>query len=75
VNQGGIALANGLAEALNAPRPEGPVYFHVRRLDPADGRSLWDFYREEAPKELSFQQNRFLVRFSDRVQVWKFLIF
>jgi hypothetical protein len=75
VNQGGMAMANGLAEALNAPRPEGPVYFHVRRLDPADGRMLWDFYREEAPKELSFQQNRFLVRFSDRVQVWKFLIF
>jgi hypothetical protein len=75
VNQGGIAMANGLAEALNAPRPEGPVYFHIYRLDPADGKSLWDFYREEAPKELSFQQNRFLLRFSDRVQVWKFLTF
>jgi hypothetical protein len=73
VNQGGIAMANGLAEALNAPRPEGPVYFHVHRLDPLDGKELWDFYRVEAPNELSFQQNRFLVRFSDRVQVWKFL--
>ncbi len=73
VNQGGIAMANGLAEALNAPRPEGPVYFHVHRLDPLDGKELWDFYRVEAPEELSFQENRFLVRFSDRVQVWKFL--
>ena len=75
VNQGGIAMANGLAEALNAPRPEGPAYFHVHRLDPVDGKELWDFYRQEAPEELSFQQNRFLVRFSDRVQVWKFLTF
>jgi hypothetical protein len=75
VNQGGIAMANGLAEALNAPRPEGPIYFHIRRLDPLDGKSLWDFYREEAPKELGFQQNRFLVHFPDRIQVWKFLIF
>lgn len=75
VNQGGIAMANGLAEALNAPRPEGPVYFHIYRLDPVDGKSLWDFYREEAPKELSFQQDRFLLRFSDRVQVWKFLTY
>jgi hypothetical protein len=75
VNQGGIAMANGLAEALNAPRPEGPVYFHVHRMDPLDGKELWDFYREEAPNELSFQQNRFLVRFSDRVQVWKFLTY
>jgi hypothetical protein len=75
IDQGGIAMAQGLAEALNAPRPEGPVYFHIHRLNPLDGKELWDFYREEAPKELSFQQTRFLVRFADRVQVWKFLTF
>ena len=73
--QGGIAMANGLAEALNAPRPDAPVYFHVYRLDPADGKMLWDFYRADAPAELSFQQNRFLVRFGSDVQVWKFLRF
>jgi hypothetical protein len=73
--QGGIAMANGLAEALNAPRPDAPVYFHIYRLDPADGRILWDFYREEAPAEFSFQQNRFLTRFGSDVQVWKFLTF
>jgi hypothetical protein len=73
VNQGGIALANGLAEALNAPRPDAPTYLHIRRLDPLDGHSLWDFYREESPQEFSFQQNRFLIRLDDRVQVWKFL--
>jgi cytoskeletal protein RodZ len=73
--QGGIAMANGLAEALNAPRPDAPVYFHIYRLDPADGKILWDFYREYAPAEFSFQQNRFLVRFGSDVQVWKFLTF
>jgi outer membrane protein assembly factor BamB len=73
--QGGIALANGLAEALNAPRPDAPVYFHIYRLDPVDGRILWDFYREQAPSEFSFQQNRFLTRFGPDVQVWKFLTF
>jgi hypothetical protein len=73
--KGGIAMANGLAEALNAPRPDAPVYFHLYRLDPADGRILWDFYRTEAPSELSFQQNRFLIRFGPDVQVWKFLTF
>jgi hypothetical protein len=73
VNRGGIAMANGLAEALNAPRPDAPSYFHIYRLDPADGKILWDFYREEAPSEFSFQQNRFLVRFGSDVQVWKFL--
>ena len=71
--QGGIALANGLAEAINAPRPDAPVYFHLYRIDPADGKILWDFYRTEAPAELSFQQNRFLLRFGSDVQAWKFL--
>jgi outer membrane protein assembly factor BamB len=74
-NQGGIAMANGLAEALNAPRPDAPVYFHIYRLDPVDGRILWDFYREEAPAEFSFQQTRFLTRFGSNVEVWKFLTF
>jgi len=73
--QGGIAMANGLAEALQAPRPDAPTYFHIYRLDPADGKILWDFYREYAPAEFSFEQNRFLVRFGTDVQVWKFLTF
>jgi len=73
--QGGIAMANGLAEALNAPRPDAPVYFHIYRLDPADGQALWKFYREEAPADLSFRQNRFMVRFGNEVEVWKFLSF
>jgi hypothetical protein len=47
----------------------------VYRLDPGDGKMLWDFYRADAPAELSFQQNRFLVRFGSDVQVWKFLRF
>ncbi|HEX3718060.1 MAG TPA: hypothetical protein VH595_08835 [Verrucomicrobiae bacterium] len=75
VSRGGIAMANGLAEALNAPRPEGPTYLHIYRLDPVDGHALWDFYRLEGPEELAFQQNRFLIRFSDRVLVYKFLVF
>jgi outer membrane protein assembly factor BamB len=75
VNKGGIAMANGLAEALNAPREEGPIYFHVYRLDPADGKQMWDFYRQERPMELSFDQTRFLIRFSDRVLVYKYLVF
>ena len=73
--QGGVAMAVGLAEALNAPRPEGPAYLHIYRLEPADGKVLWDFYREEIPDELSFSQNRFLLRFGATVEVWKFLSF
>lgn len=74
-NQGGIAMAIGLAEAVNAPRPGAPVYFHIHRLDPATGEEMWDFYREEAPDEEAFQQNWFVLRFGNEVQAWKFLTF
>jgi hypothetical protein len=73
--RGGIAMANGLAEALNAPRQDAPTYFHIYRLDPTNGKILWDFYRQEAPEEFSFQQNRFITRFGDDLQVWRFLTF
>jgi outer membrane protein assembly factor BamB len=75
VQQGGLPMANGLAEALNTPRSEAPVYFRIYRLDPDTGNLLWEFYRDQAPAELSFQQNRFLLRFGNDVQVWKFLSF
>jgi hypothetical protein len=81
LNLGGMGMLRELAESLNAPQQEAPFYFHIYRLDPATGKSLWDFYRiygeypDGSPKELSFQQNRFLIRFTDRVQVWKFLTF
>jgi hypothetical protein len=74
-DQGGIAMAIGLADALNAPRPDAPVYFHVRRLDPATGEVIWDYFREDAPDEMAFQQNWFVLRFGDDVKAWKFLTF
>jgi hypothetical protein len=73
--QGGVALVNGLAEALNSPQQQGTVYFRVYRLDPATGKPLWEFYREAAPGALDFAQNRFLVRFGGEVEVWKYLTF
>jgi hypothetical protein len=73
--QGGVALAVGLAEAVNAPRPEAPVAFHIHRLDPASGEEMWRFFRQEEPDEEAFQQNWFILRFGDEVQAWKYLTF
>lgn len=75
LNRGGSAMLSGLADALNSPRQDEPVYFHIHRLDPETGKELWDFYREDAPEEVDFQQNWFLVRFGDDLQVWKYLTF
>jgi len=73
--QGGVAMAVGLAEAVNAPRPEAPVHFHIYRLDPASGEVLWSFFRAEAPDEEIFQKNWFVLRFGNDVQAWNFLDF
>lgn len=72
---GGGTLFTGLAEAVNAPRPEGPSYFHAYRINPDDGKVMWDFYREELPGDVSFFGNRFLLRFGSKVETWKFLSF
>ncbi|HEY3861663.1 MAG TPA: PQQ-binding-like beta-propeller repeat protein [Verrucomicrobiae bacterium] len=73
--KGGVAMANGLADALGTPGEEAPTYFHIYRIDPASGKILWDFYRTHAPADLDFQQNRFVVRFGSDVEAWKFLTF
>jgi hypothetical protein len=73
--RGGLAMLIGLAEAVNAPRPEAPAYFHIYRLDPASGKVMWDFFRNEAPEEEAFQQNWFVLRFGNEVQAWKFWAF
>ena len=74
-DKGGVAMAVGLAEALNAPRPEAPEYFHIYRLDPASGEVMWEFYRNETPDEEAFQKNWFFLRYGNDVKVWKFLTF
>ena len=70
--RGGIALANGLGDALAAPQ-QGAIYFHIWRLDPQTGAVIWAFSPDQAPDEVSFQENWFVLRFGDEVQAWKFL--
>jgi cytoskeletal protein RodZ len=73
-DQGGIGLANGLANALGQHRPDAPVYLHIFRLDPDTGKPLWKFYREEGSEEEVFQDNWFAVRFGNDVQIFKYLV-
>lgn len=73
VGKGGVGLANGLAEALHTPQQEGPVFFHIYRLDPETGQVMWNLFRNEAPDEQAFQQNWFVLRYGAGVQAWNFL--
>ena len=75
VQQGGLGLAAALGDALNAPPGEGPVYFHLYRMDPATGQALWGLYREQRPQNLAVQGNRILLRFGNDLELFKFLAF
>ena len=75
VQQGGVGLAAALGDALNAPAGEGPVYFHLYRMDPATGEALWGLYREQRPDNVAVQDNRILLRFGADVELFKFLAF
>jgi hypothetical protein len=75
VQQGGLGLAAALGDALNAPPGEGPVYFHLYRMDPATGQALWGLYREQRPRNLAIQGNRILLRFGNDLELFKFLAF
>lgn len=71
--RGGIALANGFAEALNGGHRDVPINFNVRRLDPETGERLWHLFRDDAPQEVVFQQNWFFLRWDDKLQAFSFL--
>ena len=75
VQQGGLGLAAALGDAFDAPPGEGPVYFHLYRMDPATGQALWGLYREQRPRNLALQGNRILLRFGNDLELFKFLAF
>jgi outer membrane protein assembly factor BamB len=75
VEQGGVALAEALGDALDQPRGEGAVYFYLYRLDPATGEAVWSLSREASPRDVVIERNRILLRFGDELQVFKFLAF
>ncbi|HET7626702.1 MAG TPA: PQQ-binding-like beta-propeller repeat protein [Verrucomicrobiae bacterium] len=60
--------------ALN-PQEPAEKFYHLHRLNPADGEPLWDYYQSEWPDHCEAQGNWILLQFPDKVQVLKFLSF
>jgi outer membrane protein assembly factor BamB len=48
-------------------------HFRVRRLDPGDGRELWEYYQPRPPVGISARANRFLLLYPDKLQMVRFL--
>jgi outer membrane protein assembly factor BamB len=49
------------------------TFFNIYRLNPANGKELWNFYAERWPRNTGYFGNRFMLQWKDEVQVLKFL--
>jgi len=58
--------------ALTGTTPH-PPFIHIRRLNPRNGRVMWDYYQERAPLSVQFTGNLIELVFKKEVQVLKFL--
>jgi hypothetical protein len=52
----------------------GP-HLRIRRINPGNGRELWEHYQERAPLEIGFDKNTIRLVFKKEVQVLRFLSF
>lgn len=47
-------------------------HFHLHRINPLNGSSLWHLYEERWPRRMRFQDRWFLLEWDDGVEVWEF---
>ncbi|HTS20063.1 MAG TPA: PQQ-binding-like beta-propeller repeat protein [Verrucomicrobiae bacterium] len=61
--------------ALMTLNARGPVVgtFHLVRLNPRNGKPMWDYSREGSPGAVDFYGNSILFQFNDRLEVLRFL--
>jgi outer membrane protein assembly factor BamB len=50
-------------------------YFRIRRINPKNGRVMWDYYQPRGPLDVKIHENTFQVVLKKEVQVLKFLTF
>lgn len=62
-------------EQLSDMSIQKPPYFRIARIDPKNGRILWEHYQDRVPFDIRFQDNSIELLFKREVQVLKFLAF
>ncbi len=48
------------------------TYFRIYRIDPKNGKQLWEYYRPEEPISMDFLDNQILALFPNRLEVLRF---
>lgn len=59
--------------SVHAERPQ--VHFHLYRINPADGKVIWDFHRPKNPEAVEIHGRQIFLRFRDEGQVLKYFSF
>jgi hypothetical protein len=52
-----------------------PAHIRIKRLDPGNGRVLWEHYQQRAPLDVQFDKNSFQLLFKKEAQILKFIAF
>lgn len=61
-----------LSAVLN-PFDETPVHFHLYRVNPSNGKQMWDYYQKRAPARIDAHGNTILLHFRSELQVLRYL--
>jgi outer membrane protein assembly factor BamB len=54
---------------------EAPVHSRVYRLDPGNGKDLWEYYRPKPPQIVEPRQNRILMQYANEIRMIKYFSF
>jgi len=46
-----------------------PVHFRIYRLNPGNGKYIWEFYDQSSPKHIDVQKNRLLLQYPKEIRV------
>ena len=54
---------------------ETPPYLRIRRLNPKNGKEMWEHFQQRAPLDVEFDKNAIRIVFRKEVQVLRFMSF
>ncbi|PYJ79425.1 MAG: hypothetical protein DME22_25490 [Verrucomicrobia bacterium] len=52
---------------------EAPVHHRIYRIDPGNGKYIWEYYQPQAPRRIYVQKNRLLLQYADEIRVLSYL--
>jgi hypothetical protein len=67
-----VSAFDGL-KSLTNPSSETTVHFYIDRVDPKNGKVVWEYCRPEPASKVDFQDNLILLIFRDRLEALRYM--